>query len=78
MHSVCGDGKVVHMGEVGLAKLSGLMDLLKDDLTSGARVSAPEPHVALERAQLDRLIAAREAQAEFVEECLDLQGRITL
>jgi hypothetical protein len=54
------------------------MNLLKDDLTSGARVSAPEAHVALERAQLSRLVATREAQAEFVEERLDLQSWITL
>jgi hypothetical protein len=66
------------MGEVGLAKPAGLMDLFKDDLTSRARVGAPEGDVTLKGAQLDRLIAAREAQAEFVEERLDLQGRVTL
>jgi hypothetical protein len=66
------------MGEVRLAKPARLMNLLKDNLTRRARVSAPEAHVALERAQLGRLIAAREAQAEFVEERLDLQSWIML
>jgi hypothetical protein len=66
------------MGEVGLAKPAREMDLLKDHLTSGARVSAPEGDVALKGAQLDRLVAVREAQAEFVEERLDLQSRVTL
>jgi hypothetical protein len=54
------------------------MDLLKDDLTSRARVGAPEGDVTLKGAQLDRLVAAREAQAEFVEERLDLQSGVTL
>jgi hypothetical protein len=66
------------LGEVGLAKPTGLMDLFKDDLTRRARVGAPESDVALKRAQLDRLVTAREAQAEFVEERLDLQSRVTL
>src|SRR4051794_8873690 len=70
-----GDGQVVHVGKVGLAEPARLMDLLKDDLTGGASLGAPEGNVALEGAQLDELIAARVQQAELVEERLDLQGR---
>src|SRR6266545_7974662 len=73
-----GDGEVVHVGEVGLAEPTRLMDLLKDDLAGGTSVCAPEGHVALEGAQLDGLIAARVQQAELVEERFDLQRRVTL
>jgi hypothetical protein len=66
------------MGEVRLAKPTGLMDLFKDNLTRRARVGAPESDMTLKGAQLDRLVAAREAQAEFVEERLDLQSGVTL
>jgi hypothetical protein len=66
------------MSEVGLTEPARLMDLLKDDLTRRARVSTPEGDMTLKGAQLDRLVAAREAQAEFVEERLDLESRVTL
>jgi len=66
------------MREVGLAEPSGLMHLFKNDLTGGASLGAPEGHVALKRAQLNRLIAARVQQAELVEERFDLERRVTL
>src|SRR6266511_3370527 len=73
-----GNAEVVHVGEVGLAQPTGWMDLLKDDLTGRPSLGAPERNVALKCAQLDRLVAARVAQTQFIEERLDLQGWVTL
>jgi hypothetical protein len=73
-----GDRQLVHMGEVGLATLAGLVDLFKEDVVVRAVEGAPGGDVALEAAQLAGGIALRSALSEDGKERFGLERRVAL
>ena len=54
------------------------MDLGEDDLALGAVLQPPGGDLALERAELDRLVAAGPALAQQAEQRRGLEGRVAL
>jgi hypothetical protein len=54
------------------------MDLLKDDVTGWALLSAPGGNMPLERAELDGLVAAGVHLRELVKQGLGLERRVAL
>ncbi len=66
------------MGEVGLRRDAGAMDLRGDHLPLRAVLEPPGGDMPLKRAELDRLIATGAAFHQQPEEGLGLQGRVAL
>src|SRR5437899_528128 len=52
-----GHAQILHMGEIGLGSLSGLVSLFKDDLLLRPRHSTPSGNVPLQGPDLGRSIA---------------------
>ena len=73
-----GDGKVVHVGEVGLGHPPRQMVLWKEDLLFGAVLGTPEHDATLEGADLAGAIAVRVALAQQVKERFGLERRVAL
>ena len=56
-HAAQRDAQAVHVGEVGLRRLAGLVDLGKDHLAARTVLSPPRGDLTMQRAQLTRLVA---------------------
>jgi hypothetical protein len=77
-HPAEGDAKVAQMREVRLSRHARAMDLGEDDLLLRSVRQPPRGDVALEGAQLHRLIPAGLSLTEDPEERLGLEGRVAL
>src|SRR5579859_2683062 len=77
-HAAQRHAQAVHIGEVGLRRFAGLVDLGKDHLAARTVLSPPRRDLTMQRAQLTRLVAARVELLQEPEQRRALQRRITL